>query len=77
MKKILERVFSALEKQGDNYSNDNEILAGMAENEEEKAAIEQICDEIDFTNEAYDEVKEAYKNGQSPEDWLENELNIN
>ncbi len=58
MEKFMKRAFSALEKQGEDYSKDNEILAGMAKNEE-KSAIEQICDEIDETYNAYDELTAA------------------
>ena len=52
------------------YNDDNELLSGIAQNDEEKAAIAQICDEIDETNAAFSEVVDAAKNGTDPSDWL-------
>lgn len=74
MKNLFKKIFTSIEKQGEDYSKDNELLANIAENDEEKSAIMQICDEIDETHIAYDEVSEAVNNGQSPEDWLEKGL---
>lgn len=70
LKELFQKLFALFDGREDNYEKDNELLAGMAENEEEKAAIEQICDEIDETNNALDEVSEAARNGEDPTEWL-------
>ena len=46
----------------------------MAKNDDEKAAIMQICDEIDETNNALDEVVEAAKEGKDATEWISEEL---
>ncbi len=66
---LLQKLFDLFKGREDNYADDNELLAGMAENDEEKAAIMQICDEIDETHIAYDEVSEAVENGTDEMEW--------
>jgi hypothetical protein len=66
---LLQKLFDLFKGREDNYADDNELLAGMAENDEEKAAIMQICDEIDETHIAYDEVSEAVENGTDETEW--------
>ena len=66
---LLQKLFDLFKGREDNYADDNELLAGMAENDEEKAAIMQICDEIDGTHIAYDEVLEAVENGTDETEW--------
>ena len=66
---LLQKLFDLFKGREDNYADDNELLAGMAENDEEKAAIMQICDEIDETLIAYDEVSEAVENGTDETEW--------
>lgn len=66
---LLQKLFDLFKGREDNYADDNELLAGMAENDEEKAAIMQICDEIDETLIAYDEVSEAVENGTDETGW--------
>ena len=61
---LLQKLFDLFKGREDNYADDNELLAGMAENDDEKAAIMQICDEIDETNIALDEFVEAAKEGK-------------
>jgi hypothetical protein len=71
---LLQKLFDLFKGREDNYADDNELLAGMAENDDEKAAIMQICDEIDETNNALDEVVEAAKEGKDATEWLSDEL---
>ena len=71
---LLQKLFDLFKGREDNYADDNELLAGMAENDDEKAAIMQICDEIDETNNALDEVVEAARNGKDATEWLSEEL---
>jgi len=66
---LLQKLFDLFKGREDNYADDNELLADMAENDEEKAAIMQICDEIDGTHIAYDEVLEAVENGTDETEW--------
>lgn len=66
---LLQKLFDLFKGREDNYADDNELLAGMADNDEEKAAIMQICDEIDETHIAYDEVSEAVENGTDETEW--------
>lgn len=61
---LLQKLSDLFKGREDNYADDNELLAGMAENDEEKEAILQLCDEIDETPNAYDELKAAYDNGK-------------
>ena len=56
---LFQKLFDLFKGREDNYADDNELLAGMAESDDEKAAIMQICDEIDETNNAYDEAAEV------------------
>ena len=72
---LFQKLFDLFKGREDNYADDNELLAGMAENDDEKAAIMQICDEIDETNIALDEFVEAAKEGKDPAECLSNELN--
>lgn len=74
MKNSFEKAVKALEKQGENYAEDNQILTEMGESPEEQSAIAQICDEIDETHAAFDEVVEAAKQGKAQEEWLSEEL---
>ena len=60
---LFQKLFDLFKGREDNYADDNELLAGMAENDEEKGAIMQICDEIDETHIAYDEVSKAVEKG--------------
>ena len=39
---LFQKLFDLFKGREDNYADDNELLAGMAENDEEKAAIMQI-----------------------------------
>ena len=71
---LLQKLFDLFKGREDNYADDNELLAGMAENDDEKAAIMQICDEIDETNNALDEVVDAAKEGKDATEWLSDEL---
>ena len=71
---LLQKLFDLFKGREDNYADDNELLAGMAENDDEKAAIMQICDEIDETNDALDEVVEAAREGKDATEWLSDEL---
>lgn len=71
---LLQKLFNLFKGREDNYADDNELLAGMAENDDEKAAIMQICDEIDETNNALDEVVEAAKEGKDATEWISEEL---
>ena len=71
---LFQKLFDLFKGREDNYADDNELLAGMAENDDEKAAIMQICDEIDETNNALDEVVEAARNGKDATEWLSEEL---
>ena len=71
---LLQKLFDLFKGREDNYADDNKLLAGMAENDDEKAAIMQICDEIDETNNALDEVVEAAKEGKDATEWLSDEL---
>lgn len=71
---LLQKLSDLFKGREDNYADDNELLAGIAENDDEKAAIMQICDEIDETNDALDEVVEAAKNGKDATEWLSDEL---
>lgn len=71
---LLQKLFNLFKGREDNYADDNELLAGMAENDDEKAAIMQICDEIDETNNAMDEVVEAAKEGKDATEWISEEL---
>ena len=73
-KDMFQKISDLFKGKENDYENDNELLASIAENDEEKAAIAQICDEIDETNNAFDEVVEAAKNGTDPRDWLTTEL---
>ena len=66
---LFQKLFDLFKGREDNYADDNELLAGMAENDEEKTAIMQICDEIDETHHAYDEVSEAVENGTDETEW--------
>lgn len=61
---LLQKLFDLFKGREDNYADDNELLAGMAENDDEKAAILQLCDEIDETSNAYDDLKTANENGK-------------
>ena len=71
---LLQKLFDLFKGREDNYADDNELLAGMAENDDEKAAIMQICDEIDETNNALDEVVDAAKEGKDATEWISEEL---
>lgn len=71
---LLQKLFNLFKGREDNYADDNELLAGMAENDDEKAAIMQICDEIDETNNALDEVVDAAKEGKDATEWISEEL---
>lgn len=71
---LFQKISNLFKGKENNYEDDNELLLSIAENDEEKAAIAQICDEIDETNNAFDEVVEAAKNGTDPSDWLTTEL---
>ena len=71
---LLQKLFDLFKGREDNYADDNKLLAGMAENDEENAAILQICDEIDETNNALDEVVDAARNGKDATEWLSEEL---
>ncbi|MCQ2302956.1 MAG: hypothetical protein MJZ94_10075 [Bacteroidales bacterium] len=73
-KDMFQKISDLFKGKENDYENDNELLASIAENDEEKAAIAQICDEIDETNKAFDEVVEASKNGTDSSDWLVSEL---
>ena len=73
-KDMFQKISDLFKGKENDYENDNELLASIAENDEEKAAIAQICDEIDETNKAFDEVVEAAKNGTDSSDWLVSEL---
>ena len=73
-KDMFQKISDLFKGKENDYGNDNELLASIAENDEEKAAIAQICDEIDETNKAFDEVVEAAKNGTDSSDWLVSEL---
>lgn len=71
---LLQKLFDLFKGREDNYADDNELLAGMAENDDEKAAIMQICDEIVETPVAYAELKEAVKNGMDEKEWEAKEV---
>lgn len=71
---LFQKLFDLFKGREDNYADDNELLAGMAENDEEKAAIMQICDEIDETHVAHGEVDEATKAGKDENEWLSDNL---
>ena len=71
---LLQKLFDLFKGREDNYADDNELLVGLAENDDEKAAIMQICDEIDETNDALDEVVEAAREGKDATEWLSDEL---
>ena len=71
---LFQKISNLFKGKENNYEDDNELLLSIAENDEEKAAIAQICDEIDETNNAFDEVVEAAKNDTDPSDWLTTEL---
>ena len=71
---LFQKLFDLFKGREDNYADDNELLAGMAENDDEKSAIMQICDEIDETNNALDEVVMAARNGKDATEWLSEEL---
>ena len=70
---LFQKLFNLFKGREDNYADDNELLAGMAESDDEKAAIMQICDEIDETHIASIEGYEAAKAGKESE-WLSDEL---
>ncbi|MCR5658175.1 MAG: hypothetical protein K6G25_02480 [Bacteroidales bacterium] len=61
---LLQKLSDLFKGKEDNYADDNELLAGMAENDEEKEAIMQLCDEIDETLNVHDDLKAAYDKGE-------------
>lgn len=71
---LFQKLFDLFKGREDNYVDDNELLAGMAESDDEKAAIMQICDEIDETHVAYVEVKEAEEKGMDESEWETKEI---
>lgn len=71
---LFQKLFDLFKGREDNYSDDNELFAGMAESDDEKAAIMQICDEIDETHIAYVEVKEAKEKGTDENEWEAKEI---
>ena len=74
IKNLFQKLVDLFKGREDNYADDNNLLAGTAESDEEKEAIAQLCEEIDETNKALDEVVEAAKNGKDEVTWLNEEL---
>ena len=61
---LLQKLSDLFKGREENYADDNELLADMAENDEEKEAILQLCDEIDETPNVYDDLKAAVEKGE-------------